>query len=108
MCSLHCDFVMNVGFVLGETTYIVLCLNEQMTSYSIFVDGSSCYTLILASVAWVLYSPTGDLVSSGGTCLGPAMDNIVEYHTVIGLLSEALTNDVSQIRVYLDSKLFVQ
>ena len=69
------------------------------------MDGASCYTLNLASTAWVLYSPTGDLVSSGGTCLGPATNNLVEYHAVIGLLTEALANNVSQIRVYLDSEL---
>ena len=33
-----------------------------MTTYSGFVDGSIRYTLNLASMAWVLYSPNGDLV----------------------------------------------
>ena len=28
LCSLDCDFVVNVGFVLGNPSYIVLCLNE--------------------------------------------------------------------------------
>ena len=44
--------------------------NGQMTTFIGFANGANHYTLILASVAWVLYSPTGDLVSSGGTCLG--------------------------------------
>ena len=30
------------------------------------------------------------------------MDNILEYHAVIGLLTKSLTSGVSQIRVYLD------
>ena len=53
------------------------------------------------------YSPTGDLVSSGGTCLGPAMNNFARYHALIGLLTEYLTNGVSQIKVYLDLELFL-
>ena len=39
--------------------------------------------------------------------LGPARKHIVEYRAMIGLLTEALANDVSQIRVYLDSELVV-
>ena len=78
-----------------------------MTTYVGFVDGANQYTLNLASTTWVIYSPTGDLVSSGGACLGPTTNNISEYHAVIGLLTEDLANDVSQIRVYLDSGLVV-
>ena len=62
----------------------------------------------LAFAAWVLYSPTSEMVSSGGILLGPSTNNIVEYHSVIGLFMEALANDVREIRVYLDSELVVQ
>ena len=79
-----------------------------MTTFIGFVDGANRYTLNLASTVWVLYSPTGDLVSSGGVCLGPSTNNLAEYHTVIGLLTEALGNDVMEIRVYPDSELVVQ
>jgi len=79
-----------------------------MTSFIGFVDGAHRYTLNLASVAWVLYSPTSEMVSSGGIILGPSTNNLVEYQAVIGLLMEALANDVREIRVYLDSKLVVQ
>ena len=78
-----------------------------MTTYVGFADGANHYALNLGLVAWVLYSPIGDLVSSGGTCLGPSKNNLAEYHAVIGLLTEALANYVSQIRVYLDSELVV-
>ena len=98
---------MNVRCVLGKPAYIVLCLNGQMTTYSGFADGASRYTMNLASTAWVLYSPTDDLVSSGGTCLSPATNNLAKYHAMIGFLPEALTSNVSQIRVYLDSELVV-
>ena len=41
VCRLDCDFVMNVGFVLGKPPYMVLCLNEHMTTYYGFVDGAN-------------------------------------------------------------------
>ena len=78
-----------------------------MTTYTGFADGANRYTLNIASTTWVLYSPTGDLVSSRGTCLGPFTNNLVEYHAVIGLLTKDLSNEVREIRVYLDSKLVV-
>ena len=77
--------------------------NGQMTTLIGFADGANHYALNFASVDWVMYSPTSDIVSSGGTYLGPSTNNLVEYHAVIGLLTEALANDVREIRVYLDS-----
>ena len=74
-----------------------------MTTYIGFADGDNHYTLNLMLASWVVYSPTNDLVSSGGTCLGIATNNLAEYHAVIGLLTESLANDVIQIRVHLDS-----
>ena len=65
-----------------------------MATFIGFADGSNRYTLNLASVAWVLHSPISDLVSSGGTCLGPSTNNLVEYHAVIGLLIKSMDNDV--------------
>ena len=94
--------LLNVGFILVKTAYIVSFLNEQMALYSGFADGSSRHTLNIALVAWVLYSPTSDFVSSGASCLGPAMNNLVEYHAVIGVLTSTLSNDVSWVMVYLD------
>ena len=79
-----------------------------MTSFIGFADGAHRYTLNLASTTWVLYSPTSELVSSGGILLGPSTNNLAEYHAMIGLLTKALANDVREIRVYLDSELVVQ
>ena len=62
----------------------------------------------LALIAWVLYSPTGDMVSLGGIFLGPSTNNLAKYHVVIRLLTKSLANDVRDIRVYLDPKLVVQ
>ena len=65
-----------------------------MNTFTSFMNDANRYTLNLASEAWVLYSPIGDLVSSGGVCLGPSTNNLAEYQAVIGLLAEALDNDV--------------
>ena len=79
-----------------------------MTSFIGFVDGAHRYMLNLTSAAWVLYSPTSELVSSGGIILGPSTNNLTEYEAVVGLLSKSLANDVREIRVYLDYELVVQ
>ena len=79
-----------------------------MTSFIYFSDGVHRYTLNLASAAWVLYSPTSELVSSGGILLGPSTNNLAEYQAMVRLLMEALANVVREIRVYLDSELVVQ
>ena len=79
-----------------------------MTSFIGFADGAHRYTLNLASAAWVLYSPTSELVSLEGILSGPSTNNLVEYQAVIGLLMKSIANDVREIRFYLDSELVVQ
>ena len=79
-----------------------------MTSFIGFVDGSHRYTFKLVSTPWVLHSPKSELVSSGGIILGLSTNNLAEYHAIIGLLIQALDNDVREIRVYLDFELVVQ
>ena len=77
-----------------------------MTFYS-FADGACRHTLNLASAAWVLYSPDYDLVSSGAVCIGPTTNNIIEYRAIIGLLTEAASQDVHNLVVLMDSQLVV-
>ena len=78
-----------------------------MTLYYGFADGASRHTLNLASTSWVLYSQANDLVNSWGACLGPATNNIAEYHIEIGLLTEASSRDIEHMVVFLDSQLVV-
>jgi ribonuclease HI len=47
------------------------------------------------------------LVSSGGICLGPATNNMAEYHAFIRLLTQASSLGIYRIIVYLDSQLVV-
>ena len=72
-----------------------------------FADGASRYTRNLASAAWVVYSPTDELLSSGGVYLGPATNNVAEYRAIVGLLTEAISLGITQLIVYLDSQLVV-
>ena len=72
-----------------------------------FADGACRYTLNLASAAWVLYSPAHDLVSSRVVCIGPTINNIAEYRAVIGILTEATSQDVHNLVVLMDSQLVV-
>ena len=81
-------------------------LAEKMAFYG-FADGACCHTLNLALATWVLYSPAYDLVSSGVVCIGPTTNNIVEYRAVIGLLTEAASQDVHNLVFLMDSQLVV-
>jgi ribonuclease HI len=71
-----------------------------------FADGASRHTRNIASAAWVIYQ-FDEVVSSGGICLGPATNNMAEYHAVIGLLTQASSLGISRIIIYLDSQLVV-
>ena len=79
---------------------------NQMDFYG-FVDGACHHTPNLDLVGWVLYSSTHDLVSSGVVCIGPTTYNIVEYHAVIGLLTEIASRDIYHLVVFMDSHLVV-
>jgi ribonuclease HI len=57
--------------------------------------------------AWVVYSPEGQLVSSGGICLGPSMNNVVEYSVIIDILRDAISHGVRYLEVLLESQLVV-
>ena len=72
-----------------------------------FADGASRHTCNLALAAWVIYSPSGQLVAAGGACLGHAPNNVAEYTAVIELLWDALSRGITQLEVRLDSQLVV-
>ena len=72
-----------------------------------FTNGAFCHTLNISLASWVLYSLAYDLVSLGVVCIGPTTNNIVEYRAVIGLLTEASSQDVRNLVVLMDSQLVV-
>ena len=71
-----------------------------------FTDGASRHTQNIAWAAWVIYQ-FDEVVISWGICLGPATNNMAEYHAVIGLLTQASSLGISRIVIYLDSQLMV-
>ena len=56
-----------------------------------------------ASAAYVIYTPTGQVFSSGGVCLWPSSNNVAEYRAVIELLRNAISHGVHSLEVHLDS-----
>ena len=72
-----------------------------------YADNASRHTWRLASVAWVIFTPQGQLLFSGGICLGDTTNNVIEYSAVIELLRNALSLGISHLRVYLDAQLVV-
>jgi ribonuclease HI len=59
-----------------------------------FVDSSNRHSQNMASVAWVIYSPEGQLVPSGGVCLEPSTNNVVEYSVIIEILHDVISHGV--------------
>ena len=72
-----------------------------------YADGASRQTRRLASIASVIFTPQGQLLSSGGICLGDTTNNVAEYSAVIELLRDTLSLGISRLRVYLDAQLVV-
>ena len=72
-----------------------------------YADGASRHMRRLASTAWVIFTPQGQLLSFGGICLGDTKNNVAEYSEIIELLHDALSLGISHLRVYLDTQLVV-
>ena len=79
----------------------------ESSNYIGFADGASRHTQHSASVAWVIYTPMGQVLSSGGVCLQPSSNNVTEYSAIIELLRDAILHGVLSLEVRLDSELVV-
>jgi ribonuclease HI len=66
-----------------------------------FSDGASHHTGNISSATWVIYSPMGQLVTSGGPCLGPMTNNVAEYSIVIKLLRDVISHGIQSLEVHL-------
>ena len=82
-------------------------MSKESSIYIGFMDGASRHTQHSASVAWVIYTPLGQVLSSRGVCLWPSSNNVVEYSVVIELLRDAILHGVISLEVCLDSELVV-
>ena len=82
-------------------------MSMESSIYIGFADGASRHTQNSSSTAWVIYTPTGQVLSSGGVCLRPSSNNVVEYSAIIELLRDAISHGVLSLEVHLDSQLIV-
>ena len=82
-------------------------MSMESSIYIGFVDGASHHTQNSAFATWVIYTPTGQVLSSGGVCLWPSSNNVAECSVVIELLWDAISHGVLSLEVHLDSQLVV-
>ena len=75
----------------------------ESSIYIGFVDGAILHTQNSASTAWVIYTPTGQVLYFRGICLHPSLNNVVEYSAVIDLLRDSISHGVHSLEVRLDS-----
>ena len=78
-----------------------------LQTYIGFADGTCRSTRNIFSAAWVIYSPSDELVSMHGVSLGQTTNNITEYSAVIELLSESISFGIQSLIVRSDFELIV-
>ena len=82
-------------------------MSIESSVYVGYADGASRHTQNSASAAWVIYTPMGQVLSLGGVCLWPSLNNVSKYSVVIELLCDAISHGVHSLEVRLDSQLVV-
>jgi hypothetical protein len=119
MCTSTCIFIVSYFLCVIVVRFSViwslpLCdvvfdfqMLESSLPHIVFADGASRSTQNLASVAWAIYTPTNELVTLRGVCLGRVTNNIAEYSTIIELLIDAILLDIRHLVVRLNSQLIV-
>ena len=65
-------------------------MEHTSDQYMGFTDEASRWTPNLASAAWVIYSPSHELIHIDGICVGTATNNQVKYDGFNGLLAATL------------------
>ena len=78
-------------------------MSRESSIYIGFMDGAIHHTQHSASTTWVIYTPTGQVLSSGGICLWPSSNNVAEHSVVIELFWDAISHGVLSLEVCLDS-----
>ena len=82
-------------------------MSMESSIYIGFTDGASHHTQKSTSATWVIYTRTGQVLSSGGVCLWPSSNNVAEYSVVIELLRDAISHGIHSLEVRLESQLVV-
>ena len=82
-------------------------MSMESSTYIGFPDGANRHTQHSASATWVIYTPMGQVLSSGGVCLWPSLNNVAEYSAIIELLRDAISHGVLSLEVHFDLQLVV-
>ena len=98
-------FLIVIGFVIGFHFFWQMLI--ESSTYIGFTNGASHHTQHSSSTTWVIYTPMGQVLSSGGVCLWPSSNNVVEYSAIIELLQNVISHGVLSLEVRLDSELVV-
>jgi ribonuclease HI len=72
-----------------------------------YVDGASHTYRNITSTAWVIISPTNNIVSYRGIYVDPATNNVAEYSVVIELITKASALGIHHLIVCVISELVV-
>ena len=75
----------------------------ESSIYIGFTDGASHHTQNSTLATWVIYTPTGEILSSRGICLRPSSNNVAEYSAIIELLCDSIAHGVHSLEVRIDS-----
>ena len=81
-----------IRFVISFRFYWQMSM--EYATFIGFTDGASRHTQHSVSVAWVIYTAMGQVLSSGGVCLWPSSNNVVEYSVIIELLWDSILHGV--------------
>ena len=79
---------MHTLILLGTCTWK---MSLELFTYLGYADDGIHGSWNIASIAWVIFTPNSQVLSSGGSFLGPATNNVAEYSMTIDLLFEANT-----------------
>ena len=85
----------------------LLQMDYTSNRYMGFANGASRWYLNLTLAAWVIYSPSHELIHIDRICVATATNNQAKYYGVNGLLAATLQLGIHHLDVFLDSQLLV-
>ena len=82
--------------------------SEQLSEFTIYIDGACRGNPGPAGVGMVIYGPRMEKISERNQYLGKATNNVAEYQALIFALKEARRLGGRKVRIYTDSQLLVR
>ena len=98
-------FLMVIRFVISF--HFFWQMSMESSTFIGFTDVANRHTQHSTFAAWVIYTPMGQVLFSGGVCLRPSSNNVAYYSAIIELLRDAISHGLHSLQVHLDSQLVV-